>query len=225
MSQTPLKPWVAIRKNGTVECGHCICMAGLAETCSHVAAILHWLETAVRIRDNTSCTSKPNSWLPPSIPTPCQQVPNVTMEELEQIASKRKQNTGNIPTSGLSWTEVARHTPTQQELDDFYMDLSKNTGRKPAILSLIPQHSDSFIQSSEHLPHILQSLYEPDYLHLDYLQLLAKVKDVCRQPVTEAQVSHLEQLTRGQAKNRQWFRYRAGRITASQLYQVCLYKK
>lgn len=46
-SKLPLHPWVALRINGTVECGHCTCMVGLAETCSHVAAILYWLETAV----------------------------------------------------------------------------------------------------------------------------------------------------------------------------------
>ena len=32
----------------TFECAHCI-LAGLAETCSHVTAILYWLETAVHI--------------------------------------------------------------------------------------------------------------------------------------------------------------------------------
>lgn len=53
-SKLPLQPWVGIRMNGSVEYGHCTmsCMAGLAETCSHVAAILYWLETAVRIKSN-----------------------------------------------------------------------------------------------------------------------------------------------------------------------------
>ena len=83
LRETPLKPWVAIRKNGMVECGHCTCMAGLAETCSHVAAILFWLETAIHVHKETTCTSKPNSWLPPSLPTARQKVPFITMEELD----------------------------------------------------------------------------------------------------------------------------------------------
>ena len=41
-SLSPLRPWVAIRKNGIVECDHCTCMAGLAETCSHIAGMLYW---------------------------------------------------------------------------------------------------------------------------------------------------------------------------------------
>ena len=40
-SKPPLRPWVLVRCNGTVLVGHCTCMAGLAETCSHVGAVLH----------------------------------------------------------------------------------------------------------------------------------------------------------------------------------------
>ena len=43
-------------------------MAGLGESCSHVAAILFWMETALRIRSDVSCTSIPNTWLPMSMP-------------------------------------------------------------------------------------------------------------------------------------------------------------
>ena len=55
--QSLLKPWVILRTNGTVEVAHCTCMAGSAETCSHIGAILHMVETAVLIRNNTPCIS------------------------------------------------------------------------------------------------------------------------------------------------------------------------
>ena len=38
-------------------------MAGLAETCSHVDAILHWVKTAIQVHDDATCTSKENKWL------------------------------------------------------------------------------------------------------------------------------------------------------------------
>ena len=38
-SKSLLKPWVIIQTNGTVEVAHCTCMAGLAETCSHICEI------------------------------------------------------------------------------------------------------------------------------------------------------------------------------------------
>lgn len=53
-----LQPWVVVQNNGTVVCGHCTCVAGLAETCLHVGAVLYWTETAVRIRDGAACTLK-----------------------------------------------------------------------------------------------------------------------------------------------------------------------
>ena len=48
-SKAPLQPWVVVKHSGTVLVGHCTCMAGLAETCSHVGALLHWIEAAIRI--------------------------------------------------------------------------------------------------------------------------------------------------------------------------------
>ena len=40
VSASPLRPWVAAAKGGTVLCAHCTCMAGLGEACSHIAALL-----------------------------------------------------------------------------------------------------------------------------------------------------------------------------------------
>lgn len=168
MSQTPLKPWVAVNRSGVVECGHCTCMAGLAETCSHVAAILYWLETAIRINSETTCTSKPNSWLAPSMPTACTHVPYVTLEDLENIAPKRKQKDGLCQSD----SRVVGQTPTEQELNDFYAHLNAASNRRPAILSVIPEYSDKFVQSSDHLPPLLQHLYDSKYITLNYADLL-----------------------------------------------------
>ena len=65
-SKSLLKPWVIIRTNGTVEVAHCTCMAGLAETCSHIGAILHWVDTAALICNDTPCTSLEDKWLMPA---------------------------------------------------------------------------------------------------------------------------------------------------------------
>ena len=64
-------------------------MAGLAETCSHVAAILYWLETAVRLHQDKACTSLPNSWLPPSLLAASHGIPYMTMEEIELSAKQQ----------------------------------------------------------------------------------------------------------------------------------------
>ena len=50
-SKPPVRAWVMINQNGSVECAHRECMAGIAETCSHVGAILFKIEYAVRLRE------------------------------------------------------------------------------------------------------------------------------------------------------------------------------
>ena len=72
----------------------------------------------------------------------------------------------------------------------------------------------------QHLPPALQGLYSPSNINLSYTELLASVPQICTETATESQIKHIEGLTRGQASNTQWFKYRAGRITASQIYQV-----
>ena len=41
-------------------------MAGLGETCSHIGALLYWVEYQVRKRSEISSTSLTNGWLEPS---------------------------------------------------------------------------------------------------------------------------------------------------------------
>lgn len=218
VSQKPLKPWVAIRKSGIVECGHCTCMAGLAESCSHVAAILYWLETAVRIHEQTSSTSRPNAWLPQSMPSACPTVPYLTLEELESMATQRKPSETS---QACSWNDTMKLKPSSNELEDLYTVLSQAKNQKPALLSLLPCYNENFSKSTENLPQPLQDLYDPSHLTSDYLELINAVNPICKEPLTPLQVSHTEELTRGQAGNKLWFKYRAGRITASKLFQVC----
>ena len=46
-------------------CAHCTCMAGLSQTCNHIAAALFRIEAAVRNGlTNPACTSEKSEWLP-----------------------------------------------------------------------------------------------------------------------------------------------------------------
>ncbi|XP_078351893.1 uncharacterized protein LOC144636534 [Oculina patagonica] len=66
LSKAPLKPWLAVKTNGNVLTGHCNCMAGLGEVCSHVGAMLFAVEAGVRMIKARTCTSAPCQWLMPS---------------------------------------------------------------------------------------------------------------------------------------------------------------
>ncbi|KAG4066124.1 hypothetical protein HA402_010326 [Bradysia odoriphaga] len=44
-----LKCWIVVDKSGIILSGHCDCMAGLGEVCSHIAAVLFLLEHWARL--------------------------------------------------------------------------------------------------------------------------------------------------------------------------------
>ena len=68
MNSPPLLPWIGLKSNGTIICAHCNCMAGAGEACSHIAAMLYTVATAVRIEKETACTSVRCKWLEPTNP-------------------------------------------------------------------------------------------------------------------------------------------------------------
>ena len=80
VSLTPLEPWVVIKSTGEVICGHCTCMAGLGETCSHIGTLLYWTGYQVQRYTTVSSTSKPNEWL--QLRT-IKQVPFLRLEDID----------------------------------------------------------------------------------------------------------------------------------------------
>ncbi|CAG9829833.1 unnamed protein product [Diabrotica balteata] len=62
MKEPPLQAWVVCNQDGSVETGHCTCMAG-AEVCSHVGAILYAQQYIIAAsKDNISCTDVRSLW-------------------------------------------------------------------------------------------------------------------------------------------------------------------
>ena len=68
LREKPLEPWVIAKNDGIILSGqcHCTCMAGLGESCTHVAALLFLIDATVRIRDSKTPTESKAYWLLPS---------------------------------------------------------------------------------------------------------------------------------------------------------------
>ena len=82
-------------------------------------------------------------------------------------------------------------------------------------------HIPNHFQSATHLPLALQSLYDPEHLEQNYVELIETGESMHGiLDVTAIQQSHLEKLTHGQAKSRLWMRYHSGQITGFRLYQA-----
>ena len=101
-----------------------------------------------------------------------------------------------------------------------FCKIVQEQNKKPIILSVIQPYSNKFVHSIDHLPKLLQGLFLPAYLESDYTELLKFAESHLHDEVTPAMVDHLAQLTCKQSKSREWFKYRAGRITASRFREV-----
>ena len=239
-SSTPLRPWVIIRNNGVVTCGHCTCMAGLGETCSHVGALLYWIEYQVRKREEVSCTSRSNTWLEPPTMT---SIPYQLLEEMDFTSAERKMTVfQGTPTTtpeqpgpstpeqpgpstpeqpGPSSNAPSQLHPTKAEMTELFIKCSSSTV-VPILFAIkdAPFH-EKFLQSSDHLPLPLQSLYDPENLNCNYTKLLEIGEGLEGiMDITLAQQCHLEEITHSQANSKVWMRFRSGRITASRFHQA-----
>ena len=62
MNDPPLRPWVSVADDGIITTAHCTCMAGLAECCSHIAALLFTIQAKIKTLENAACTSRKCKW-------------------------------------------------------------------------------------------------------------------------------------------------------------------
>ena len=87
MSEKPLTHWIIAHEGGRILAGHCDCMAGLGETCLHVASLLWVIELGVETRESLTVTQKSAYWiLPPAVKS----VPYAPVKDIEFIGKKRK---------------------------------------------------------------------------------------------------------------------------------------
>ena len=77
-----------------------------------------------------------------------------------------------------------------------------------------PYCDDGFVKSNDHLPHLLQTIYEPKFLDYGLSELSSVASQYVDEKATISQINNLALLTQGQSKSTMWHRYRAGRITS-----------
>jgi len=61
---TPYNCWLVIEVDGVIVCAHCNCMAGLGETCTHIVAVLFYLEAVARLQGMKTVTESARLYLP-----------------------------------------------------------------------------------------------------------------------------------------------------------------
>lgn len=208
MSEKPLTPWVICEKEGKILSGHCDCMAGLGESCSHVASLLWALEAGVRKRDSLTVTDKKAYWVLPSA------VKKVPYARVRHICFSK--NGASTSPTAISKT-IPLPPPTESELSKFYAALQA-TESKPVILSLVKEFSDPFVPKSCYpdLPIVMSNIYDKSLLGADLATLIEVAPHkLLLYTVLPEQQRIVEEMTRQQSESRLWFRMRTGRVTAS----------
>ena len=200
-------------------------MAGLGEVCTHVAAVLFYLETSFGLQGKATCTQDKCQWV---IPAYQKSIPYAPVKDLDFTSAKGKKRKIDCaladPTPSVAKCPrkpVAVNPPSDDELVKFYKTLSE-CGSKPAILSVTLPYANDFQPktSRSNFPQLLPELYKEEYLEMGYMKLL----DTCcgiEVKLTSEMVDAVERATRGQSGSNLWFKYRAGRITASRMKSVC----
>ena len=227
MNDALIQIWIITEKDGTINCAHCLgCKAGLAESCSHIASVLFYLEAWTKVSGRLSCTQMKCSWILPSF---ANEVEYARVRDINfKSAKKMKVDldemidnlTEDLELSGISkcFTESPAHkpevpAPTQAEMESFYSKLSK-CKTKPVVLSLVPPYADSYVLPSRKIPTVM-NLFDQKNLVLPYNELL-KICQSTNIEITKEQIDQVQKDTMAQSNGTNFFKHRAGRIGASQ---------
>ena len=224
MNDPLVNVWIITETEGAIISAHCSgCKAGLAESCSHVASTMTYIECWARINGKMACTQVKCSWLLLTY------VNEVTYERVADIdftsAKKLKENLDNKidsldenkATSRESQPSQAQiaipsQLPSEEEMNKFLQTLNF-CDTKAVVLSLINPYAEQFVVKSRNVP-VVSDLCDMNNLELNYPELLRKRVDV-KIMLSDEDIKIVEQDTRKQAKGAGFFRHRAGRIGAS----------
>ena len=242
MNDKPLTPWVIASKDGQIVSGHCNCMAGMGETCSHIASLLWVIASGVQQGDSLTCTEKSAYW---NMPSAVRSVPYSEVRDISFTGKTQKQHhaaaascssstcdettSTSTPAPPISRTKantaysLTSMKPTEEEKTSFFTSLGMlSPVSRPVILSVIPGYCDSYVpvSLSDELPSPLSDLFEHSNLSLSYYELLQKAINL-KISITPDEAKATELKTRMQANSRLWFQMRAGRITASKFKAAC----
>ena len=169
MNDKPLQPWVLCRKDGTILSAHCDCMAGLGESCSHVGAIMFYVEYSVKHREDKTCTQEKAYWL---VPPRSSKIEYKTVSDIDfttpKTLHKLSNNKGDKSKTMQKSCFERYATPTDSEFDNFFKDISE-CDTKPVILSVTPGYSLNYRPQAvlEGFPRILSRLYDPSLASYD----------------------------------------------------------
>lgn len=147
-----LRPWLLVKPDGEVQVAHCTCMSGLGEACSHVGAVLFYMEAVVRRRNDQACTDQDNAWLPPHVRVvDC--VPIAKMDfSSSEMKKRRLDGEERVPVAAQKSSEKV----TEEEWEIF-LERCHQAGSRPALLLLSEKYAHEFVPLATKFPSAILS--------------------------------------------------------------------
>ena len=117
-------------------------MAGLGETCSHVASLLWVIGVGVETRESLTVTQMSAYWVMPSA---MKSVPYSPVKDIEFIGKKRKNSEVSIsPPAAKRLTPP----PSNTELSQSFDSLASCSDANSAVLAVVPPYCDAYVPLS-----------------------------------------------------------------------------
>jgi hypothetical protein len=149
--------WILCRDDGSVETGHCTCMAGAGKVCSHVGAVLFALEYINTEKTTTSCTDVRALW----------KIPKVSKVEYQSL---KRMDFGRI----IACHKLAHQTIPQighEEMVDMLRDIQEG-GSSSVLLRVVEPFASTFETVKDPVQNLYKELYKKEYEVLQYDELL-----------------------------------------------------
>ena len=136
MNDPLVNVWIIADTDGTILSAHCLgCKAGLAESCSHVASAMFYIECWARVNSKMACTQVKCAWL---LPTYVNEVSYARVRDIDfSSAKKLKENldtridsldtmmTNHHSQPSKATTAIPSHPASKAEMDIFYEALNQ----------------------------------------------------------------------------------------------------
>ena len=197
-------------------------MAGIGESCKHLAALLHYIEQEVKHGHNKTCTSKVQCWgkSPPSkkrkiherakISDNWIEGANLDDDETEHLTiSRSKFDPRPVPDRTSSFT--------QQDWEN----LAKASNANCTLLGFIPtafvQQMNANLEKQDQLPELVENIRH-DYPFSNLKEKCTILKE--KMILSSDECSAVKEATIQQHKTSKWEDYRLGRIAASKAHEV-----
>jgi len=213
------KMWIILeKKTSRIRACHCTCMAGMGQTCNHVAAAMFRVEAAVRNGlTNPACTSSSNEWLPCRKEVAPTKIKNLNFNR-DDFASRGKKKRPLVSTPKKVFNPLAKNTKKLLDLTDIATAL-ETVAPNSILFTAAPKPEIDFAREVI----TVAASPTPDLVSIDDI-ILSDGKEHFMENVlslmTKENIKQIEIVTRGQSSCENWYVYRKGVITASKAHEV-----